>query len=148
MEELLLTVHLLAAGTWIGANVVQLLVFSRLAGAGPAVAAHWYRTAVSLGTRLYTPAAVLLLLTGFGLIGTSDDLYSMGDPFVSLGFLTVIVGAVLSMRFFAPLGRKAAEAHESGGDPTPYEKRIALLGTLDTVLVVVTFAAMVGKWGV
>jgi len=147
VEEFLLTLHILAAGTWIGANVVQFVVTPRVGGAGAEVAAHWHRTAVSLGLKLYTSAAILLVITGFGLVGVSDGLYEMSDPFVSLGFLTVIVGAALSMRVFAPLGRRIADTYERGGDTGPLERRRATLAGVDTLLVVVTVAAMVAKWG-
>ena len=147
MEEFLLTLHILAAGTWIGANVVRFVVTPRIGDAGADVAAHWHRTAVSLGLQVYTPAAIVIVVTGLGLVGVSDGLYEMSDPFVSLGFLTVIVGAALSMRVFAPLGRRAADAYDSGGDPRPLESRMAAVAGVDTVLVVVTVAAMVAKWG-
>lgn len=148
MEETLLTIHIMAAGTWLGANVLQLIVTPQMLKAGGAAAAGWHRTAVGLGKTLYMPAAIVALVTGFGLLNAGDNNFSMGDAFVSIGFLTVIVGSAMGMAFLAPQGRKAAEARESGGDASDSEKKILLAAILDTVLVVVTIAAMVGTWGV
>ncbi len=150
MEETLLTLHILAAGTWLGANVLQFIVTPQLQKAGGAVAAGWHRTAVGLLKTLYMPAAVVALVTGFGLLSAGTNDFSMGDPFVSIGFLTVIIGSVLGMAFLAPTGRKAADARESGDDvaAADAEKKILAVAILDTVLVVVTIAAMVGTWGV
>ncbi len=150
MEETLLTIHILAAGTWLGANVLQFIVTPQMQKVGGTVAAGWHRTAVGLGKTLYMPAAIIALITGFGLLNAGTNDFSMGDPFVSIGFLTVIIGSAMGMAFLAPQGRKAADARESGDDTTAKdaEKKIAAAAVLDTVLIVVTIAAMVGQWGV
>ena len=150
MEETLLTLHILAAGTWLGANVLQFIVTPQAQKAGGTIAASWHRTAVGLGKTLYMPAAIIALVTGFGLLNAGTNDFSMGDPFVSIGFLVIIVGTVMGMAFLAPQGRKAADARENGDDAAAAdaEKKILAAAILDTVLIVVAFAAMVGNWGV
>ncbi len=151
MEDTLLTIHIIAAGAWLGANVVQFLVAPQVQKIGGSVAAGWHRTVEGLLRTLYMPASLLALITGVGLIVAVDDSpYEMSDPFVSLGFLTVIVGSALGMAFFAPNSRKAAEARESGDDTlaASIESKLLIGGVIDMTLVIVTIAAMVGKWGV
>jgi len=149
MEETLLTIHILAVGTWLGANVLQFIVTPQMQKVGGNVAAGWHRTAVGLGKTLYMPAAIIALITGFGLLQAGSNDFSMGDPFVSIGFLTVVVSSAMGMAFLAPKGREAADARESGNDDAAAdsEKKILAAAVLDTVLVVVTIAAMVGQWG-
>jgi len=149
MEDTLLTIHILAVGTWLGANVFQFIVTPQMQKVGGVVAAGWHRTAVGLGKTLYMPAAIIALVTGFGLLNAGDITYSMGDPFVSIGFLTIIVSSAMGMAFLAPKGRQAADARESGDDTVAAEseKKILAAAILDTLLVVVAIAAMVGQWG-
>ncbi len=151
MRDTLLTIHIIAAGTWLGANVVRFLLTPQLQRAGGTVAARWHRNMVGLLRTLYMPAAVLALLTGVGLVTSVDNSpYEMSDLFVSIGFLTVVVGSALGMAFFAPNGRRAADARESGDDTlaASIENKLLIGGVVDTALVIVTIAVMVGKWGV
>ena len=150
MRDTLLIIHILAAGAWIGANVVQLFVNPRINTQDTVIAAYWHRTVVGFMRFLYMPAALIVLITGVLLVTAVDDSpYEMADPFVSMGFVAVIVGAVLGMAFFAPQGRKAADAYDRGdrSGAAAIEKKIALGGLLDTVIIVVTVVAMVSKWG-
>ncbi len=150
MRDTLLTIHIIAAGTWLGANVVRFLVTPQLQRVGGVVAAGWHRSMVGLLRTLYMPAAVVALLTGVGLVAWVDNSpYEMSDLFVSIGFLTVIVGSALGMALFAPQGRKAAEARESGDATLAalIETKLLIGGVLDTALVIVTITAMVGNWG-
>lgn len=149
MRDGLLIVHILGVATWFGANMVQMFVTPRMSKAGDAAAADWQRTVVAMGKMLYTAAAVVVLVTGFGLVGTSNDLFSYSDTFVIIGIVMVVIGAVLGMAFFGPQGEKAAAAYESGNSAggTAIVRKTAWMGALDTGLMVVTVAAMVMKWG-
>ena len=149
MRDVLLIIHILGAAAWFGANVVQTMVNPTIGRAGSTVAAHWLRTTVKMGTRLYSPAAVVILLSGIGLVLVSEGVYEFSDLFVSVGFLVVIVGAALGMAVFAPTGRKAADAYEAGDTEAVQasEHRLALFGILDTVLLVVVITLMVLRLG-
>lgn len=114
----------------------------------PSAEATYLLGTVDLGTRLYTPAAVVLLATGIWLV-LQTDAYAFSNAFVSLGFLTVILGAILAMAVFGPRGREAAELFE-GGDVSrarTVQGRIQAFGMLDLVLFLVTIWAMVARWG-
>lgn len=149
MKTTLLFIHILAAGAWIGTNVVQILVNPRLRAYPADVAAWWMRRTVAFGTRIYTPAAVTLLLTGVFLV-IDSSLYEFSDPFVSVGFLMVVIGAALGMLVFGPRGEAAAAAIEAGDDAevTRLTGTLSTFGLIDSVLLIVTVLAMVSKWGV
>jgi uncharacterized membrane protein len=150
MRDTLLIVHILGVATWFGANMVQMFVTPRMSRAGNAVAADWQRTVVAMGKVLYPVAAVAVLLTGFGLLGTSNNVFSLSDTFVIVGIVMVVVGAVLGMAFFGPQGEKAAAAYTVGDNDggTAIVRKVAGVGALDTALLVVTIAAMVTMWGI
>lgn len=150
MRTFLLVVHILAAGAWIGANVTQVVVTPRVSKLGGAAAAVWMRATVSMGRVLYTPAAILSLVTGFALVLRSGSPYEFEQLFVVIGVAMVVVGAVLGARVFGPQGERAAAAFEAGnGDGgRAIVARLSAFGLLDSVLLIVTVWAMTAKWGV
>lgn len=143
-REILLVLHIVGAGTWLGANVVQAVVPPMAARAGEATLAGWYRITSVLARRLYVPAAILILITGVALV-LENDAYSFGSLFVTIGFAMIIVGAILGMVVFGPGGDAAAEAVESG-EREVIRKAVAHLtrwGLVDTLLLLFTITAMV-----
>ena len=148
MQNTLLLIHILAASAWLGGNVVQIIAGPAMEKAGAGPHAAWVRTTVKLGRWLYTPAALIALVTGFELV-RSNSAYEFSAAFVSLGFFAVIVGATLGMAVFGPTGRALADSIDRG-DYTlvrTLKGKIRMWGTIDTVLVLVTIYAMVAKLG-
>jgi len=148
LREVLLFIHILAAATWLGANVTQIVVNPVMARTGGATAAAWMRQTVRMGIIAYTPAALVALITGIFLVIDGAQ-WEFEQFFVVLGFITVIVGAVVGARVFGPLGRKAANLYDSG-DATAaaaVQSKLGMWTYIDTALVVVTIYAMVSKLG-
>lgn len=150
MQSLLLVLHIIGVSAWLGTSIAQFAGRSRFDAAGGQTAATWWDTTVRFGQVVYTPAGVLVLLTGVGLVLSSDGGYSFSDMFVSVGFLVIIAGIVLGVAVFGPKGRLAAESYRQG-DASAARAQVALIsrfGVLDTLLVLVAIVAMVMKWGV
>lgn len=149
MRTLLLFLHIVAAGAWLGASLSQVVFTPRFRGAAPQAEATYLLGTVDLERRLYTPAAIVLLVTGIVMVIGSEG-FSFSDVFVSLGFLTVIVGAILAMVVFGPKGREAAGLLSDGkvDEARSLQGRLKMFGIIDTLLVLVTILAMVAKWGV
>jgi len=149
MRNLLLIIHVLAVGVWLGASVTQLMVGPRLTRQSSEVAAAWMTASMSLSKRLYPVAGILVLLTGIWLV-LQSEVYGFADVFVTIGFVVVIVSGVLGGRVLAPAADTAAKAFGAGDTTagTAAMVRIARFGLLDVVLLVVAVAAMVMKWGV
>jgi hypothetical protein len=144
LRDFLLVIHIAAAGTWIGANVVQGVAPSMAARQGVEAAAGWFRVAGQMSKKLYMPVAILLLLTGSWLV-LLDDSVSFGSLFVTIGFGMIVLGALLGIFVFEPGSEKAAQAIESG-DPSKIKAavgRLARFGTVDTLLVLFTITVMV-----
>lgn len=111
MSDVLLIIHILGAGTWIGAAAVMGFMGPRMPKVDAAFAAGWQRVIVEMGTKVFSPAAIVVLVTGFGLIGVSDDAYGYGDAFVLVGIGVVVISAFFGIRIFGPRAEKAAEAY-------------------------------------
>lgn len=148
VREILLFIHILAAGTWLGANATQVIVGPAMARIGGSPAAAWLRQTVRMGVVVYTPAAVVSLLTGIFLVIEGAQ-WEFEQFFVVLGFITIVVGGVLGARIFGPLGRRAADLYD-GGDAqgaAAIQRKLGMWGFIDTALIVVTIYAMVEKLG-
>lgn len=150
MRTTLLFLHVLGAGTWLGANITQAIAAPQFVKAGGETAARWWQMTVRMGRVLYPPAVAVILLSGIFLITTSNGGYEFADRFVSVGFAMVIIGGVLGVTYFGPRGERAAERRQSGdaAGAAPIEQGLARVGLLDTALLVITILAMVSRWGV
>ncbi|MEZ5259985.1 MAG: hypothetical protein R2705_24800 [Ilumatobacteraceae bacterium] len=148
-RNLLLALHIAAVGGWIGANFVQFVLTPRLGRGTGATVAAWWDSVALLSKKYYTYLAVIILVTGILLLVRSSSPYEFSNAFVSLGFLTIIVGGALAGAQFGPIARKTSAAATEGdaGAVEAGYKRVAMLAVVDTVLVLVTILAMVAKWG-
>lgn len=148
MRTTLLVLHIIGAGTWLGANLVQAFMSSRIPTASVEIR-RWWSDSVGAMTRvLYNVAALVILVTGVWMVLDSDFL-SFSDTFVSVGFLAILIGAVLGMAVFGPGMRRLSAAITSGDAQAEASitRRLTAFGILDTLVIVVTIVAMVAKWG-
>jgi hypothetical protein len=145
--EILLVIHIAAAGAWLGANLMQAIVPGLLGPVTPA-ASSWFRTTEKLATRFYIPVAVTVLVTGILLVLNSEA-FGFGSVFVSIGFVAVIIGAVLGSTVFGPKSVAIADAIDAGETDRAHKIRgtVGSFGILDTMVVLFTIYAMVAKLG-
>jgi hypothetical protein len=148
LRDVLLLTHLIGVGTWLGANVVQMVAPGLARAQGSTVAAGWMRMGAGFGKKLYTPVGILVLASGIGLVLVSDGVYSFGDLFVTIGFAVVIIAAILGAMVFTPGAEKAAVAIESGDEAgiAAATGRLARFGALDTLLLLFAMVAMIIRW--
>jgi uncharacterized membrane protein len=101
-----------------------------------------------MGTAIFTPAAVILLITGVWMV-LRESVYEFEQTFVAIGIVMVIIGAVFGMRIFGPGGRELADLHEAGDTAKAGQahQRLAMFGSIDIVLLVFTIWAMVTRLG-
>ena len=149
MFELMQVLHILGVAAWFGANLVRAYARGPLTGADDGTAAAWHRVTISMGRVIHTPAAIVVFVSGFGLVGLSDGAFGMTDPFVLVGILVVVIGAVLAMTVIGPNGRRIAAAYEQADrdQAAALSRRSNLVGWVDTALVVVATLVMVTAWG-
>lgn len=147
MTSVLLYLHILAAGAWIGTTVVQAVTNDRMSRESDEVAVGWLNAVVRWGTVIYAPAAVLVLVTGIWMVAISNEVYRFESLFVVIGFGMVVIGVYFGNRIFGPLSLKAAGLRAKGEDAGPVYGRLRTFGLIDMILLLITFAAMVGRWG-
>lgn len=147
-REILLILHIVGAGTWLGANIVQAVVPPLAARQGGAALAGWYRVSSALSSRLYVPAAILVLLSGVLLVLQSEA-YGFGELFVTIGFGMIVVGALLGQFVFGPGGEAVAAAVEAEDQAAIRQTvgRLTRFGIIDTLLLLFTITAMVLRLG-
>ena len=142
MFELLLTLHLLAAVTWVGGSIALSILVTRFAEAERGlVAPHfsWY------GSTVLTGAAFVLLLAGIGLVIDVDG-YEFSDPWVIVGIAGWLISAILGGGLLGPLGKKLQEATDDA-QRTALIDRIITVSRIDTVVIVLVVIDMAVKPG-
>ncbi len=150
IDQLLLTVHVLATATWIGAAVALQVIAKRM---GPstdaAVIDQFARDAEAVGKYLFGPAAVVLLATGAALVVRQDT--SWGELWIVLGLGGMIAAGAVGGAFLIPEGRRiAALADQPGHDPAEVQARARrrfLIARVDLLVLVLAVADMVFKPG-
>jgi hypothetical protein len=147
--NIMLVVHIIAVALWLGSNIAMGLGSGRAVSAPNEVNVWWAELQGYMGKTLKNVAFILLLITGLGMVFSSDDAIKFSAPFVSIGFLVVIVGGALGGMIFAPGCREIAESYRNG-DAVAGKKvidKLGLVGTAESLLIVVTMLFMVFKWG-
>jgi uncharacterized membrane protein len=99
---------------------------------------------------LVNPGMIVLLLAGIYLLIASDDAWSGGDAFISVGFLAIVVLFGLQHAYFQPKVRELkdlAERDLEKGDALSPEfeaigEQVGKVGTLAGLIVVVTIFFM------
>lgn len=144
----MLVIHIIAVAAWLGANLLQAFASPLAAGADPVARRWWADAQGRLSKVYYSAAGVVILLTGVFLVIDGD--FKFSTAFVSIGFLAIIVGILLGIFGFGPGTREIVAAIDSGDEATEKSvtNRLAALGIIDTLVVVLAIVAMVGHWGV
>ena len=147
--EALLTVHLLAAITWIGGNIYFHLLWSRAQAAnGVKELGFLGQNSEWIGNRFFVPSSLLLLGTGIWMV--EDIGYSYGDFWVSFAIAVLVLSFVVGAGFLGPQGGKLGQMLQTEGltDATREQMRkvvtVSRIELLFLVLVVVDMAVKPG----
>jgi uncharacterized membrane protein len=148
MRNFVLAVHIICVAAWLGANIVLAFASPMNNSAEAPVRRWWASVQNRMGKLYYNIAGVLVLLTGLYLVIDSDFI-SFADAFVSIGFVVVIIAALIGIFVMGPGTRELMTAIDEGDGTREraINNRLAAVGMVDTLLVVLAIFAMVGKWG-
>ena len=107
------------------------------------------RQTVRLGRILFSPAAVIVLITGVWMV-LRESIYDFEQAFVVIGFIAVVLGAVLGMRVYGPGNAEVADLHEAGDSAQAGQKlsRLLTIAAAEVGLLLFTIWAMVDRLGV
>ncbi len=149
-NELLLTLHILAAAIWIGAAFAVQVIGARMRPSTPdTVVDQFAIDAEAIGKMLFAPSAVVLLITGVALVANEDLEWTSAWILAGIGAF-LVVGAV-GGAFLVPEGRRiAALAREPGHDPAEVRdrtRRRLLVARVDLLVLILAVAVMVYRPG-
>lgn len=142
VKEFLLIVHILAAAAWIGGSLFAGVSF---AGMASNLGLKSIKSLdESIGTRYFGTAVGLLLLSGIGLVFSSDQ-FGWGDAFVLIGIGVVVVDGILEGVIFGPRLKKLAESETE--DLLTFRKLFSVSTVSHLALFTIAVWAMVVKIG-
>jgi hypothetical protein len=150
VNQLLLTLHVLAAATWIGAALAMQVIAARTGPSTPDDAIDQFaRDAEAVGKVLFGPAAVVLTLTGVALVVRED--LSWSEPWIVLGIGALVAAGALGGAFLIPEGRRiAALADQPGHDPAEIRVRAHrrfVVARVDLAILIFAMAIMIFRPG-
>jgi len=146
---LYLVLHILLAAAWIGGGLTLAFLAPKMQKSGVVAARAFYSGYEAMGKIYFNVAGVGVLITGVLLV-LDSEIYDWEDTFVAVGIVAVILGAVLGMAGFGPLGRKIVAAYDRDdqGAIKTLTGRFGMFGIIDTLILLIALVAMVYKWGV
>lgn len=146
-RTILLSLHIAMIASWLGADTLQYALRPRWAKESMDAQTAWARMQFFAHNRYYAVVAVLILITGLGLVFDGD--WSWGSNFIYVGIAAIVLGGLLGGVGLKGLAKKRLDALEAGDMPTAEaaDKRALPIEIFLTAFVLVTILAMVTKWG-
>ena len=150
MYEVLLAVHILGAVIWVGGSTaLQVLATRALRAATPETMATIAGQASWIGSRIFAPPAVVLLLAGIGLVGEGG--WGYGEPWIVFALAVFAFSFLLGAFVLGPeAGRLRALIDERGpadGEVRARLRRSFLLSRIELVLLLLVVVDMAVKPG-
>ncbi len=147
--ELFLFFHVAMAAIWVGGGaMMQLFGLRTMQASDPSRMASFAGDIEFLGMRVLTPASLLVLLAGIGMVVESDFL-GFGDDWITLGLILYAVTAIAGMAFFGPEGGRIKKIIEAEGPQSPAAlakiRRLLALTRADLMLLFLVIFVMTVK---
>lgn len=148
--ELLVTVHVLAAVTWVGSDIFGQFLGVRAQQRGPEYTANFAIDMADWGNRALIASSLLLILTG--VLGVIEGPWEFSQAWISIGMAVWVVGLVLGAGFFGPTLKRISDyVAEDGGTMTERSQvlwsRVILASRIQLVLLILVIVVMVSKPG-
>jgi uncharacterized membrane protein len=150
IDELLLTVHILAVAIWIGAAMALQVSAVRMGPSTPAAVVDRFAIdADAVAKMLFAPALVVVLMTGVALVAHEHIRWT--SAWILFGFGSLVVIGAIGGAFLIPEARRIAElARQPGHDPAEVRtrtRRRLLVARIDLSMLILAVADMVFRPG-
>jgi uncharacterized membrane protein len=148
MRDLLVVIHVLAAMVWVGGGIYATAMSQRALATGEGfdfVAAQAQRA----GTRLFGPAAAVVVLSGITIVVTTSS-WRFGQTFVWASFVLAAISFIIGGAFYGPTWSKVRTLQvEAPDDPqlSVLRRRVLNVNRFDMVILVAVVVLMVTKPG-
>jgi hypothetical protein len=143
----LLFLHILGAAAWIGGGIYGYFSYPALVRLGPPTAEGLLKGMEKWGAIYFGSASGLVVLSGIGLVLTSDA-YDWSDTFVLIGLGAFIASGVIQSTIGKKANERVMEAAVTGAGIPEAIKTAQQAGLWDFVVLFVTLWAMITKLGV
>ena len=149
--EALLFGHLWFVISWVGGDAMANVMGLRAYGADARRQVDLLNDVAWIGLRLATPAQLLVLVFGFGLVSESDGAYDLGQFWLQEGLVLWVVTFVAGVGYLGPGSRRLArQISERGAVDDDLRARLRRLGVasgLNQTLEIAAVLVMVAKPG-
>jgi hypothetical protein len=144
--ELLLTLHILAAGLYLGSGVAIWVISQRLLTVDPPAFGTFARQAGWWAGKAHPGAAIVLLLAGFAMVADADLDF---DLWLILGLIGWLAAGAVGGGGVGNAGRALESAIESndGDGVLTYATRLLLFARIESAIVILVIVDMVAKPG-
>jgi uncharacterized membrane protein len=148
--ELLLFVHVLTSVVWVGGALsLQVLAIRAERSADGGRVANFATEAEWVGSRVFLPSSIVLLLAGIGLTLEGD--WGFTTPWVLLGLIAYGLSALTGSLFLGPesgrIGKMIADVGPQDPDVLARIKRIFLVSRIELVVLLFIVFDMTVKPG-
>jgi uncharacterized membrane protein len=145
-------VHVLAAVVWVGgAATVQVYALLAVRTNDPVKVAAFAGDTEFVGTRIFLPAALILLVSGILTVRASGGAWDYHQGWVQFALVIIALSIVTGAGFLGPESGRIAKATETGGVESPEVqariRRIFLVSRIELALLLAVVFDMVVKPG-
>jgi uncharacterized membrane protein len=145
-------VHVLAAVVWVGgACVVQVYALLAVRTNDPVRVAAFAGDTEFVGTRIFIPASLILLVSGIFTVHESGGGWTYSQGWVQFGLAIVVLSIVVGAGYLGPESGRIARATEAHGvasaEVQARIRRIFLVSRIELVLLLCVVFDMVVKPG-
>jgi uncharacterized membrane protein len=145
-------VHVLAAIIWVGgAATAQVYALLAVRTNDPVRVAAFAGDTEFVGTRIFLPASVILLVSGILTVRESGGAWGYGQGWVQFGLAVIALSIVTGAGFLGPESGRISKATKAGGvesaEVQARIRRIFLVSRIELVLLVAVVFDMVVKPG-
>jgi len=147
LYTVLKTIHILGAATWIGGGSFVTMLASRARREqDPERLAAILRTVEPIAKRVFPGSGLVLVITGFWMIGNADLEY---DTWIILGIIAWAYSFVVGGAVIGPTVGKAVQAFDEGGatSAAPLVTRFLMFARIDSLILSLVVLDMVVKPG-
>ncbi len=149
--EVLKLVHVVAVIIWVGGSfTLGVFVERAQRSKDEATVLGLTKIAGFVTKAIFNPAGIMTLVAGIWMV-IDNDAIEFSDPWISLGFLGVALGAGLGMAFYPKAIQRVQAGIAAdglvGNDTLDALRKLRLVSTLEWVFLIIVVWAMVIKLG-
>jgi hypothetical protein len=147
--EWLLAIHILMAVIWVGGGFAMQILATRLRKTDPPTMVRAALQFEWIGTHVYLPASLVLLLAGIGMV--LEGQWGFTTPWVLIGLIGFGVTVVTGAGFIGPQTKKVHAVIEAKGMDAPevpgLMARLFVISRIDLVVLLLVVVDMAVKPG-